>query len=312
MKAMSHGFLALKTIERLEQAKIPELRDEADDLILWLRAHQEGVIKGAWYPDAVFKDMANSHVFKLAPDDSGQIKQFRLPSESMFYKMGKESPLHGKPWRVVDPADNLPERCEAWAHSIVDHLKIQQTEGERSPIASSGNHIALALFILSHYVADAHMPLHCDGRPLGKLHEAVESAWEHEVSRHFELDAHKTQFRCDAKGHPLWTTVDHTGSFLEEVEAGLSERPLSTTFGGEDNKYVKGYMRAICHYSYLMAYRFVPAQYDEKNIDMKHWQELPGSTLPFRQLSAVVFSDAIDAIARIWLRIWGRYHKWKH
>jgi hypothetical protein len=313
VKAMTHGFLALKAIERLKKAPLAANRDEANELVRWLHDHRDGVIPGAWYPDSVFKDMANSHVFKLVPDEGGVTARFCLPPGSLLYKAGCESPVHGKPFRIVDPRDNLPARCEAWAHSVIDHLKIQETEGKGSPVASTGNHVVLGLFILSHYVADALVPLHCDGRAFssgGNLHDAVESAWEREVSRHFELDAANHRFRYDAEGYPLWKNTDHSGSFLVEVDAGLSTRPLSTAYG-DGNSSVADYMRAICQYSYLIAYRFVPAQYNEKNLDMHNWQALPGSDLPFRQLSALVFSEAIDAIARIWLRLWLRYRAWK-
>jgi hypothetical protein len=313
MKAMSHGFLALKAIERLKKAKISKYRQQADELVGWLHNHRDGVLTGAWYPDKVFKDMANSHVFKLLPKDSGLTDQFCLPPDSLLYKAGLESPLHGKPYCIADPGDNLPTRCEAWAHSVVDNLKILETEDKGSPVASSANHIALAMFIASHYIADAHMPLHCDGRAFssgGNLHAAVESAWDHEILRHFEVDAPNDRFRYDADGYPLWKDIDHSESFLEEVDEGLSTRPFSMEYG-KGNKCVSDYMRAVCQYSYLIAYRFIPPQYDEETIDMKHWQELPGSSLPYRRLSPLVFSEAIDAIARVWLRVWCRYTDWK-
>jgi hypothetical protein len=44
---------------------------------------------------------------------------------------------------------------------------------------------------------------------------------------------------------------------------------------------------------------------------MKNWRSLPMSSMPFDKLSPLVFSDAVDAIARIWLRVWRKYNGWK-
>lgn len=312
MKQYSHAWLAFKAIERLKKADIPNYRQDADELIRWLRNHRDGLIKGAWYPDMVFKDMANSHVLKFTPDAKGKSEFRRLPPHSLFYKAGRESPLYGKPYSV-DPHDNLPVRCEAWAHSIVDNLKIQETEEKGSPIVPSDNQIASSLFILSHYVADAHMPLHCDSRSFssGKdLHAKLESVWEHEIEDHFELDKQNERFLYDPEGYPLRRASDYSQSFLKQVDEGLSSRPFSTEYG-DGNRSVEEYMWAVCQYSYLLAYRFIPQQYDAKDVDMKHWQSLPGSSIPLDKLSTIVFSEAIDAIARVWLRVWRRYNKWK-
>ncbi len=312
MKQYSHAWLAFKAIERLEKAEISRYRQEADELIGWLRNHRDGLIQGSWYPDKVFKDMANGHVLKFTPDDKGQSEFRRLPPGSLFYTAGRESALYGKAYRV-DPNDNLPMRCEAWAHSIVDNLKIQETEDKGSPIVPSDNQIATSLFILSHYIADGHMPLHCDSRSFssGKdLHAKLESVWEHEIEEHFELDKQNERFFYNRDGYPLRRDSDYSQSFLKKVDDGLSTRPLSLEYG-EGNSSVGEYMWAVCQYSYLIAYRFVPREYDDKDIDMKQWQSLPGSSMPLDKLSPLVFSEAIDAIARVWLRVWRRYSDWK-
>jgi hypothetical protein len=312
MKKYSHAWLAFKAIERLEKAEISKYRKEADELVRWLRNHRDGLIQGAWYPDMVFKDMASSHVLKFRPDDKGQNTFRQLPPGSLFYKAGKESPLYGKAYRV-DPKDNLPARCEAWAHHIVDSLKIQEIEDKGSPIVPSDNQIASSLFILSHYIADGHMPLHCDSRAFssGKdLHGKLESVWEQEIDEHFALDKENERFFYNPDGYPLRKDSDYSKSFLKQVDDGLSSRPFSLEYG-EGNSNVEEYMWAVCQYSYLIAYRFIPQEFDVDDIDMKQWQSLPGSTLPLARLSPLVFSEAIDAIARIWLRAWRRYSDWK-
>ena len=70
-------------------------------------------------------------------------------------------------------------------------------------------------------------------------------------------------------------------------------------------------MLTVCQYSYLLAYAFIPPGYDETNVTVQNLPSLPGQVLDFERLSVVVFTDAIDAIARIWLRVWRRYLAWK-
>ena len=90
---------------------------------------------------------------------------------------------------MVDPKDNLPDRCESITESVVDHLKIQESEEKGSAVSPTDNQVALLLFMLSHYIADAHMPLHCDGRQFSEgkdIHAQMEKEWEDEVKNYYE------------------------------------------------------------------------------------------------------------------------------
>ncbi len=53
-----------------------------------------------------------------------------------------------------------------------------------------------------------------------------------------------------------------------------------------------------------------PSQYDETSVTLANWQNLPGQGVSFEQFSVIVLADAIDTIARVWLRVWRRYMKW--
>jgi len=70
-------------------------------------------------------------------------------------------------------------------------------------------------------------------------------------------------------------------------------------------------MLTVCRYSYLLVYAFIPPGYNETNVTIQNLQGLPGQILNFKELSVAVFTDAIDAIARIWLRVWRRYLDWQ-
>jgi hypothetical protein len=41
------------------------------------------------------------------------------------------------------------------------------------------NQIALLYFMLAHYVADGHMPLHCDSKKFNdSIHSGMEEVWD--------------------------------------------------------------------------------------------------------------------------------------
>jgi hypothetical protein len=313
MKQFSHAWLAFKAIERLEKVGLDaENRRYADQLIRWFWDHRDGVIKGAWYPDMIIKDMATSHVLKFIPSAQGETEFRSLPDTCQVPAIAVRSTVYGQPYKMVDASDNLPERCEALAHSVIDNLKMRDTEDKGSSISPTDNHIATCLFMLSHYVADAHMPLHCDGRSfssLSDIHAEVESDWDKEVRKHFKLDLLNDRFYYNPEGYPLRTQSDYSQSFLKRVDDGLATRAFSINYGGTNNN-VRTYMLAVCQYSYLLSYAFFPPEYNETNVDKNNWKSLPGQLLDFEQLSEVVFNDAIDAIARVWFRVWRRYVDW--
>jgi len=313
MKQFSHAWLAFKAIERLEKAALTDSnRQYADELIRWLWDHRDGVIKGAWYPDQVIKDMATSHVLKYAPNPQGSTDVRSLPNTCQAAALVTQSSVYGQPYDVIDPADNLPERCEALSHSIIDNAKMRETEAKGSPISPTNNHIATRLFMLSHYVADAHMPLHCDGRSFSSgsdIHAKMEDQWDKEIRKHFSLDRLNDRFFYNPEGYPLRTRTDYSQSFLSRVNDGLATRPISIEYGGTNNN-VRTYMLAVCQNSYLISYAFFPLGFDETNVNTQNWKSLPGQALDFELLSEVIFNDAIDAIARIWLRVWRRYIEW--
>lgn len=313
MKKYTHAWLAFKAIERLERCEVSDSdRKYANSLIKWFKSHKDGVIQGAWYPDEIIKDMATSHVFKFTPAPEGECTFRALPSTSLIYQAAKQSELYGKPFRI-DSQNNLPQRCEALAHSVIDNLRVQAMEPKGSPIAPTGNHVALILFMLSHYVADAHMPLHCDSRQFSRgidLHGTMEAEWEDEVEKHFEIDYPNERFLYNRDSYPLSRMLQlYDQSLLKRVEEELATRAYLVDWGTGNNN-VLDYMTALCQYSYLLSYRFLPPRYDESTVTLDNWRSLQGQGLSFEDLSRVVLSDAIDSIARIWLRVWRRYMQW--
>lgn len=314
MKKYTHAWLAFMAIKRLEATELSNTnRRYADNLIKWFKNNRDGVIQGAWYPDAVIKDMANSHVLKLTPSDQAENNFKRLPSTYLIYKHGKMSPLRKKSF-TVDKDDNLPDRCESIAHSVIDNLKIQESEDKGSPVSPTDNHIALLLFMLTHYIADAHVPFHCDSRRFSEgidLHGHVEGEWDDMIRHYYRIDAENERFLYDPDGYPLRDSdadQEYRSSILKTVDDLLNDRSFYVSWGVGNNN-VWDFMSAVCQHSYLLSYYFIPGQYDHNNVSMANWDSL--GDIAFDEFSAAVLSDAIDSIARVWFRIWRRYLKWE-
>lgn len=313
MKKFSHAWLAFMAIKRLEDnLSNPEL-EYAGSLITWFKDHKDGVIRGAWYPDSIIKDMANSHVLKLTPSDEAENKFKELPKTYLNCKYIKESSLRKKSF-TVEKDDNLPDRCESIAHSVVDHLKIQESEDKGSPVSPTDNQIALLLFMLSHYIADAHMPFHCDSRNFSEkmnLHGVIEAEWDDLVRLFYQIDLSNERFFYDPSGYPLRYSnkeQEYQLSFLKRVEDELREREFVVSWGPKNGN-VWDFMSALCQYSYLLSYCFIPQPYNHINVTSENWKSL--GSISFEDFSLAIFSDAIDSIARVWFRVWQKYMKWK-
>ena len=320
MKKYSHAWIAFMAIKRLDAIATSESlgandknRTEAKALVKWFKDYRDFVIKGAWYPDQVFKDMSTSHIVKYSPcPDSDTSSFLKLPATHSIYKMMTKkptlSPLYNRPYKLERDSGNCVDRCEALSHSIVDNFKMLHHEEKGCPIATTGNHLAMRFFILSHYVADCHMPLHCDVRPYsdGKnIHGAIEKKWEDQVSKSYSIDRDNNRFFYDPDGYPLHLKPT---SFVLDVENEVATRPYVHGWG-DGNKNVWDYVRAVSQYSYLFAYHLIPEDFT-KNQTMQEFTEQTEWGQKFDEYGKMIFCDAIDSIARIWLRVWIKYRDW--
>ena len=308
MKQYTHAWLAMMAIKRLEKTTLSKnYRKNADSLIKWFKNNRDFVVQGAWYPDAVIKDMATSHILKYKPDATSKVKTFRkLPSTYHLKSIGKESGLHNKPYTIE--RGNLPDRCESLAHSIIDNLKMQESEDKGSPISPTDNHVATIFFMLSHYIADAHMPLHCDSRPFSdesNIHAHIEHEWDEAVRDCYSLDFDNERFFYNPEGYPLKTD---SNSVIDWLEQEIIDRKFSLSWGtGNSNTW--DFMASITQYSYLTAYKMIPEQYTPTNLSWNAFQAL-NTGYSFEDYSKYLLIDSIDSIAKVWLRVWIKYQKW--
>jgi len=321
MKKFTHALIACKAVERLKMISLSDQnRPFAEYLINWFADHKDGVIRGAWYPDSLIADNSTSHIYKhsLAIGDDVRAygntptSTYALPSTSMEYDIGRACIAFERPCSI-NKGNNLPERCEALSHAVIDNLRIRESEPKGSPLTPSDNHVALLLFMLSHYVADAHMPMHCDARddefPGFNIHAAAEEMWEREVVRFYKIDRSNQRFLYNESGFPLLVEDDcYADSVLKAMDEELDHRPFRIGYGdGNDN--VREFMLAVSYFSWLTCCAWLPLDADAHTIDRDKLQTPAG--LPFQEVSVAILADAIDAVARVWLHDLRRYCWWE-
>lgn len=318
MKQYTHAWLAMMAIKRLEKVEIPEtinvsgkptpLARDAKLLVRLFKNYRDFVVKGAWYPDHVLADNAGdySHSLKHTPFLAGEKPQFfKLPDTMEVYQsMKARSPIYKNkiPYLVVK--GNLPDRCDAMAHTIVDNFKIQYHEEKGNPILPSSTHMALRFFMLSHYLADAHMPLHCDARSLGTIHAVFEEEWEKQIKNSYHIDIDNERFFYNPEGYPL--ALDTMTPLIKAVEEKVITRPFNYSWGNASG--TREYAQAIGQYSYMLAQEMVPESVGNAT-SMTQYKKSEAYA-HFEEYSAMLMADAVDSIARAWLHVWVRYRNW--
>ncbi len=200
MKHCSHIYVANKAIEflyeGLKNAKTPEgkpassstktaLRKSAKKLQELLRFHSDEITEASWAPDAVLCDMATYHTFKLFTEQD-------FPGCAKFARETHER--SGVKYYRAKAGGGLPYKVDHLAHVIADMLKLRAYND-----AFSMRQAMYLLVLLSHYVVDAHVPMHCDLRDdppqpgdntkppgvnryfSGDVHGDIEQRWEDAV-----------------------------------------------------------------------------------------------------------------------------------
>ncbi len=210
MKKNTHIYLASKAIELIRESisntldekgkflkgsKKSKERAAAKRLHEMLRFHKSQISQAAWAPDEVLMDQQPYHIFKLYRDDeSFAVKKW----EAKLKAKGKEEQLKDKFERngvtYYRFSGGLPYRIDHLAQDIISMSKLREHNDR-----FSYEQIMYQYLLMSHYIADAHVPVHCDLRddppkkndgntkPKGKYlddnaHGKLEGLWEEAVN----------------------------------------------------------------------------------------------------------------------------------
>jgi len=298
---------------------------QAERFVKFFDKHKDAFVQGAWFPDSVISDnLTGGHTFKFkkpskkAEKEKAKIIKNETPTHlSSRTLITKKSRFKEKVYAKANYV--LPDRCEALSHAIRDMVLIQRDEPKGSDIMFNDDQITLYFLMLSHYLADAHVPPHSDDRDFytpPTIHPDMEKYWDKEIKKFYEFDKKRKVFDYDLNGAPELIGKEIESfkkSFLYDVLKELNKRkwnPSDKKVLGKKNKKVYDYVKAVCFVSYLVSTWFIPElskkEYKKIKIikDEKYKQKL-------RELSVHVLADAIDSIALVWLLTWNRYNKLK-
>jgi len=203
MKKYTHAWLSLKAMELL-RARSGDFNEERNQrvkrLLRFMSRYPSTFVRGAWFPDTVIKDNTQGgHTWKYYVDPvDGREVRYRPPSHNNCLSL-VQSELAARV-SLVDRTSDLPDRCEALSQSIRDAILITNKVHSGDVIAFNDSQVAVLFLMLSHYVCDAHVPVHCDRRDFytpSKVHPDLEAFWEYEIKKYYRVSTGTEQFDLD-------------------------------------------------------------------------------------------------------------------
>jgi len=213
MNQPTHAWIAVRAVALLEDAD--------SGLAKLLAPSVQAAAIGAWIPDLTDGKRGGGqtqhHVLKMVPYDGPGKQRFvakkadllkRLSGSAAVKAYLEDTPLLPKAWwsqpykADPGPGQHLANRAMAIATMLRDLLVIGSKDVDKlvpgavkflkdmdEDALTRQDQAALYFFMLSHFIADACMPCHCDGRALAGfsagLHEELEEHWGKEVGREF-------------------------------------------------------------------------------------------------------------------------------
>jgi hypothetical protein len=304
MKHNTHIYLAAKAIE-LSALAVDNTKDEngaplagsaktaerlaAKERERLLQYYKGFITEATWAPDDVLKDNHPFHVFKLFAQDE-------FPGHGLT---GLQSivPKEGGPvfYRF---SGGLPYRVDHMAEEIINMEKLRAYNDQYEL-----RQILYKYLLISHYVADAHVPNHCDlrddpptagesGKPAGKYmqdsaHGSLETLWDEAVTPVALAERVLVPGWDARKTVPTDYSKDVTFTAADVAEGGaVRVRAISR------NKLME-FMIETCVASKRRARDLFPvADPSTRNDDILH------------KLTRDVFAEAIGDLLSVWRYIW--------
>ena len=366
MKQKAHAWVALRALKLIDDSN----RKNANLFVELISYYLSDVWDGAWLPDILIRDMSYGHISKMDSDDKfvpnitsapwrkvtySELKKKTYGKRLCLENYLKDSKELRKPYWTTERSGHLPDRVIAINHSIIDMLKMgdfpiafylkkKKSKAYRSEDLSkqtikslslspnfSARQIALTFFIVSHYVCDAYMPLHCDLRDMSArkveeegrerrlprpLHPGIEAVWEESFPDKEVLTIHD----YTPESIESVTSSMPKGSLIE-IDRVDSPYALSTRLPSNmPNEWDE--MVNICRISYAVSRKWIPQSFEEIQ-DLIGKDKCKAKATPlkydditriidekdFKDVTNRIFHDAVESVARIWYRAWNIFTK---
>ena len=323
MKKHSHAWLALKAVELLKsyEGKFSEERDKyLKRFLKFISTHPSTFVRGAWFPDTVISDNTQGgHTWKYYLDpQNGKSEKRRPPSHNgcLAFVKGKLNRKVSLDLKISD----LPDRCEALGQMIRDSVLITNKMDSGDVVVFNDSQIALLFLMLSHYICDAHVPVHCDNRDFytpSKVHPDLEEFWEKEIIKYYNVSKKAQQFDLDAEGNLQRNNKKkgYEDSILYQCDELLAQLKWDrmdsakmhwSAFLGNGNNNFWDYLVSVCLVSFHMSQlMFTPdsgVEYNKIRI-----MKVPRFKENVEKYSPYILSDAISSVAMLWLASWERW-----
>jgi hypothetical protein len=346
MNQRTHSWIAIRAIALLED------ENNQTNLVKLLRPHAREASVGAWIPDEADAkrggagSATDNHVLKIEPYIGSQKDRFTTQKRELLDRLGedrktytflqKDDTLDSEWWNTPykgdapKPGQHLPNRAMALSTMMkdlllmgderVDHLipgDIRFAQYMVPETRTQEEATAMYFFMLSHFIADACMPCHCDGRKLAAysegLHKELETHWSREVGTGFE----KKNLLSKALLADRERIHSDCAEILEQARAidgkfGLdfTQTSVPDLAPGHD---IWLEVINLCRASFAMASIIAPyRQYPYNNLKARApFETVLGSSK--RQLledvDRTVMHDAVLNTAIVWKHIWNKVSK---
>jgi hypothetical protein len=307
MKHNTHIYTASKAIEFLRDSvdnlrylsgaavaskTKTKVKQQATDLQRLLRYHQSSIVEAAWAPDDVLNDKSLYHTFKLFTAD-----EFPNPEKytAEFYER------NAKKYYRVSGSGGLPFKVDHLARIIADLVKLRAYNDHFSQ-----KQIMYLYMMISHYVADAHVPMHCDLRD--DPPSASDTTKPRPVERYYSESVH-------GQIEDLWDKASTPAAVAEEIliadtfddhdqDTALTPQVKFSLTNKNDLKLIRPYsltdrnmmefMVDICVQSKERSLKLFPIN------NPTQWDQTA-----FPAMTREIFAEAIGNLITIYLWMWG-------
>ena len=346
MNQRTHAWIAIRAIALLED------EDEEKNLVKLLKPHARKASVGAWIPDQTDAKrggagaLTDNHVFKMELYTGSQRERFITRKAELLDRIGmyrmtaqflqNDNSLDDQWWAtpyrgdVPKPGKHLPNRAAAMSTMMKDLLllgneKIDSLIPGRVRFAqymapetrTREEAAAMYFFMLSHFIADASMPCHCDGRKLAAykegLHKELEAHWSRKVGTGFEK---RNLLLNNTELTPAQARADSTRILQQarDIDAKFSLNFGHTSVPDlHENHDVWLEVINLCRASFAVASIIAhPRQYPYDDPDARapfHTVLGDSNGQLLANVNQVTMHDAVLNTAVVWKHIWNKVSK---
>jgi len=304
MKHNTHIYLAKKAIEflydgcenlyqidnnKVNSTKKRKLRAEAKILQRLLQYHENSVFEACWAPDDIINDKSVYHIFKLFTHrEFTDAKNYAL--ETYTYQ--------GNEYYRAKQGGGLPFKIDHLSKIISDMIKLRKYND-----AYSMKGIMYMMLMITHYIVDAHVPMHCDLRDDSpknytpqngtyyndKYHGKLEGEWDYATTEYAIKQGSLAPERADA-----FTDVKDNEDLCTAVGFDLRQPDHIKAIKVYDipNNQLMSFIINVCIKSKERNLKIFPIGHTKPDMDF------------FKEETRPVYADCIGNIISIWLYIW--------